>query len=204
MKQHDINNDFCKQDKSDDALYQQMLAELAPGAEEYDKLIAEGKHPATKMHRTIPYYKYVAAACVLFAVVGGTWFWQTNGETEPQTQLVAQVEEKKQEASIDYYQVQKDTETEETTTPPDIQKQVRPNKHHASRPILATQTAQLAEDSINTPADIPNQELYHALLAEVEGRMVQARLQEEYLHRAVIEEVYTYIIENPDGPQLTL
>lgn len=204
MKQHDINNDFCRQDKSEESLYQQMLAELAPGAEEYDKLIAEGKHPAAKKRRTIPYYKYAAAACVLFAVVGGTWFWQTRNEDEPQTQLVAKVEEEKQETSIDYYQVQKYTKTEETTTPPDTQKQVRPNKHHASRPILATQTAQLADDTVSTSADAPQKELYYALLAEVEARETQIEQQKQEAMRALINELIYNIEQQPNRPELSL
>lgn len=194
MKQHDIHND--------DALYQQMLAELAPGAEEYDKLIAEGKHPAAKAHRTIPYYKYIAAACVLFAVVGGTWFWQTRNDVNPQTQLVAKTEEEKQEPIIEYYQVQK--ETEETTTPPDTQKQVRQSRQHASRTLPATQTAQLADDTVSTSADAPDQELYLALLAEVEARETQIEQQEQQAMRALFDELIYNIEQQPNRPELSL
>lgn len=196
MKQHDIHND--------DALYQQMLAELAPGAEEYDKLIAEGKHPAAKVRHSIPYYKYIAAACVLVAVVGGTWFWQIRNEAEPQTQLVAQFEE--EEPVTEYYkvQVQKETETEETTTTLEPQKQVRHSRQHTSNTLTVAQTEQLAEDSTNTPADTPNQELYYALLAEVEAREIEIKQQEQQAMRALIDELIYNIEQQPNRPELSL
>lgn len=211
MKQHDINNDFCKQDKSDEALYQQMLAELAPGAEEYDKLIAEGKHPAAKVHRTIPYYKYVAAACILLAVAGSVLLLQQRGE-EPEKQTTAQVEEEVNDKPSLLL-------AQETPPPPTKAEQAVPSKAE-KEPAKATKTetphastTHSVEPSRPEPASesmlVSNDgytevELQLALIEEIESRMAQARMQEEYLHRAAIEEVYTHIIENPNGPQLTL
>lgn len=198
MKQHDIHND--------EAIYQQILAELTPGAEEYDKLIAEGKHPAAKMHHTIPYYKYAAAACVLFAVVGGSCFWQTRKEAKPQTQLVAKVEEEKQEPSNEYYQVQvqKDSQLETSATLSHTQKQVRQNRHYASNTLTATQNVQLAEDSVNTSTDVLDQELYLALLAEVEARETQIEQQEQQSMRALFDELIYNIEQQPNRPELSL
>lgn len=203
MKQQDIHND--------EALYQQMLAELAPGAEEYDKLMAKGKHPAAKKHRVIPYYKYAAAACVLLAVAGSVLLLQQRGE-EPAEQTTAQVEEKVNDTS-GHLLAQK-------TPPPSIRaEQIVPNKvektavkaakteaSHASttKPIEPSRPEPAADPILASNDGYTNAELLPALLNEIEGRMAQARLQEEYLHRALIEEVYTHIIENPDGPQLTL
>lgn len=203
MKQQDIHND--------EALYQQMLAELAPGAEEYDKIVAEGRNPAARKRRTIPYYKYVAAACVLLAVMGGGMLWLQGGE-EPAEQTTAQVEEKVNDTS-GHLLAQK-------TPPPSIRaEQIVPNKveksavkaakteaSHASttKPIEPSRPEPAADPILASNDGYTNAELLPALLNEIEGRMAQARLQEEYLHRALIEEVYTHIIENPDGPQLTL
>lgn len=203
MKQQDIHND--------EALYQQMLAELAPGAEEYDKLMAEGKHPAAKKHRVIPYYKYAAAACVLLAVAGSVLLLQQRGE-EPAEQTTAQVEEKVNDTS-GHLLAQK-------TPPPSIRaEQIVPNKvektavkaakteaSHTSttKPVEPSRPEPASESILASNDGYTNAELLPALLNEIEGRMAQARLQEEYLHRALIEEVYTHIIENPDGPQLTL
>lgn len=206
MKQHDINNDFCRQDKSDEALYQQMLAELAPGAEEYDKLISEGKHPAAKVHRTIPYYKYAAAACVLFAVVGGTWFWQTRNEAEPQTQLVAKIEDEHQDPSNEYYKVQ--VQEEPLSTSPtmlaDTLKQVIRGRHHVPQTPTVTQTALLAEDTSRTSIDASKKELYYALLAEVEARETQIEQQKQEALRALINELIYNIEQQPNRPELSL
>lgn len=64
MKQHNIHND--------EALYQQLLAELTPAAEEYDRMMEQGQQPACRSRRGVSLYRYIAAACVLIAIVGGT------------------------------------------------------------------------------------------------------------------------------------
>lgn len=70
MKQHNIHND--------EALYQQMLAELTPAAEEYDRMMEQGQQPACRSRRGASLYRYIAAACVLIAIVGGTLALQTK------------------------------------------------------------------------------------------------------------------------------
>ena len=203
MKQHDIHNE--------EALYQQMLAELAPGAEEYDKLMAAGKHPAARKRRTIPYYKYAAAACVVLAVAGSVLLLQQRGE-EPAEQTTAQVEEEVNDKPSLLL-------AQETPPPPTKAEQAAPSKAE-KEPAKAgktetphASTTHSVEPSRPEPAAEPvlasndgytEAELQLALLEEIEDRMAQARMQEEYLHRAAIEEVYTHILENPDGPQLTL
>ena len=226
MKQHDRNNGYPvgrlsgypdirqtaeQEGYADEALYQQILAELAPGAEEYDKIVAEGKHPATKKRRTIPYYKYAAAACILLAVAGSILLLQQRGE-EPEKQTTAQVEEKVNDNPGLLL-------AQETPTPPTKAEQAAPSKAE-KEPAKATKTEtphastthsvepsrpEPASESVLASNDgYTEAELQLALLEEIEDRMAQARLQEEYLHRAAIEEVYTHILENPDGPQLTL
>ena len=64
----------------DDALYQQILAELKPGADEYDRMVAQKKHPAGLRRRFRPRFGYVAAACVMIAFLVATQIlWQTDG-----------------------------------------------------------------------------------------------------------------------------
>ena len=70
MKQHNIHND--------EALYQQLLAELTPAAEEYDRIMEQGQQPACRSRRGVSLYRYIAAACVLIAIVGGTLALQTK------------------------------------------------------------------------------------------------------------------------------
>lgn len=203
MKQQDIHND--------EALYQQMLAELAPGAEEYDKIVAEGKHPAARKRRTVPYYKYAAAACVLLAVTSSILLLQ-QGSEEPAEQTTVLIEEEVNDKPGLLL-------AQETPPPPTKAEQAVPSKAE-KEPAKATKTetphastTHSVEPSRPEPAAEPvlasndgytEAELQLALIEEIESRMAQARMQEEYLHRAAIEEVYTHILENPDGPQLTL
>lgn len=75
----------------DDALYQQILAELKPGADEYDQMVAQKKHPAGLRRRFRPRFGYVAAACVMIAFLVATQIlWQTDGLQQP-PQLARQV-----------------------------------------------------------------------------------------------------------------
>ena len=55
---------------NDEALYQQMLKELTPGAREYDRLLARRRH--AQRRRCWPAIVRYAAACVV-CVICGTW-----------------------------------------------------------------------------------------------------------------------------------
>lgn len=203
MKQHNIHND--------EAIYQKILAELVPGAEEYDKLIAEGKHPAAKIHRTIPYHKYAAAACVLLAVAGGTLLWQQR-DNETKEHKMAEVEEKVNDTpgcllaqetpppsiKAELAVLKKVENTSDKAVSAKTQ-QVLTNKSVGSSVPESVTESDMASNGNNTEA-----ELLPAIFNEIESRMALERLHKENLHRAAIEEVYAHIVENPDGPQLTL
>ena len=69
---------------SDEALYQQMLKELTPGAREYDRLLAQHRH--AQRRRCWPAIARYAAACVV-CVICGTWAaWHfTNNMSQEST-----------------------------------------------------------------------------------------------------------------------
>lgn len=198
MKQHDIHND--------EALYQQMLAELAPGAEEYNKIVARGKHPASKKRRIIPYYIYVEAACVLFAVVGGTWYMLQERKDEPQPQQVAHIDEKKQEPTDITVQLlaAEVQQQEEVSAPSSRRPKVHKRRKHVSRPRRASQSELTAEESFDVSANMPDQELYLALLAEVEAREIQIEQQEQQSMRNLFDELIDNIEQQPNRPELIL
>ncbi len=198
MKQHDIHND--------EALYQQILAELAPGAEEYDRMMAEGKHPAAKKHRTIPYYKYVAAACVLFAIVGGVWLWQNREEDNAQTSLVAQVDPVKQDHTDTSNRMPSEEvlQPEETSIPSPRHQKVHQRRKRIARPHHATQTAPVKEESLENAIEAPDQELYLALLAEVEARETQIEQLKQQSMRVLFDELIYNIEQQPNRPELIL
>lgn len=203
MKQHNTHND--------EAIYQKILAELVPGAEEYDKLIAEGKHPAAKIHRTIPYHKYAAAACVLLAVAGGILLWQQR-DNETKEHTMAEVEEDvndnsggllAQDTSLPFIKAEQTALSKSKNT---SDKAISTKTPHASTTMSSNSslTEQSTDSDISSHGSNAEAELLPALFNEIESRMALERLREEDLHRAAIEEVYAHIVENPDGPQLTL
>lgn len=199
MKQHDRHND--------EALYRQILAELAPGAEEYDRVVEQRLHPAAKRHRIIPYYKYVAAACVLFAFVGGAWFMQEGGRNDQQTQPVSHLEIKKQQPTDKPSRLLAAEEVQQEKSPAAPSHNQQPicqSRKNISYSLTLTQIAPAAEDSLNTSDNTPDEELYFAILGEIENRVASEQKREEFLHQALIDELTNIIIENPEGPQLTL
>lgn len=78
MKQHDRHND--------DELYQQIMAELRPGADEYDRLMAAGQNPGAMRATRRLIFRYAAAACALIAISTlALVLWQTERQqTAPQ------------------------------------------------------------------------------------------------------------------------
>ena len=199
MKQHDRHND--------EALYRQILAELAPGAEEYDRVVEQRLHPAAKRHRIIPYNKYVAAACVLFAFVGGARFMQEGGRNDQQTQPVSNLEIKEQRPTDKPSRLLAAEEVrrkKSPAAPSHNQQPICQSRKNISYSLTLTQTAPAAEDSLNTSDNTPDEELYFAILSEIENRVASEQKREEFLHQALIDELTNIIIENPKGPQLTL
>ena len=72
---------------NDEALYQQMLKELTPGAREYDRLLAQHRH--AQRRRCWPAIARYAAACVV-CVICGTWAaWHfTNNMSQESTTVM--------------------------------------------------------------------------------------------------------------------
>mgnify|MGYP007026055567 FL=1 len=71
---------------SDEALYQQMLKELTPGAREYDRLLARRRH-TTQRRRCWPAIVRYAAACVVCVICGtwAAWYYANNMSQESTT-----------------------------------------------------------------------------------------------------------------------
>ncbi len=198
MKQHDIHND--------DALYQQMLAELAPGAEEYDKIVARGKHPASKKRRIIPYYIYVEAACVLFAMIGTPWLLMDKTEDELQTKQVAQIDTMKPEPTNTHERLLAEdiSQPDKASSPSCSQAKAHQRRKRVSRPRPVMQTVSPTENAENNANAAPDQELYLALLAEVEAREIQIEQQEQQSMRNLFDELIDNIEQQPNRPELIL
>ena len=70
---------------NDEALYQQMLKELTPGAREYDRLLARRHH--AQRRRCWPAIARYAASCVVCVICGtwAAWYYANNMSQESTT-----------------------------------------------------------------------------------------------------------------------
>ena len=187
MKQHKNNRD--------EQLYQQILAELKPGADEYDRIIAQGKQPA---RRRLAAYRYAAAACLLMAVAGLSVYLQTNDPAESPAPAVAEMEVT--------HQTEKPQVSEPSPSPKEAIAEVPRAKRAAQRqptalPAQATpQTSVSEEDTVPkaTPqeADDSDQELILGILVQVEAQAIHEEREEEMLYQTILNEISDNII-NP-------
>lgn len=189
MKQHNIHND--------EALYQQIMAELKPGADEYDTLMRKGLNPASKRK---PYiiYKYVAAACIAFAIIGTSLLFMMNSGTEAQ---IAKVTTYKVELKDNYLMKPEEAEANEALTTESITTEEsntqtkapqKPNSMKSEAPHHEAET------------DESEQEFLYALITEVEHRALAEQEEDERLRRQIIEDISANIINESNNPELTL
>lgn len=202
MKQQNIHNE--------EELYQEILAELKPGAEEYEHLMANGQNPACKVSRH-SLYKY--AACIALFLMGtATYFILHNHSENSHENLIAQTEvktnpekelggEKKKEESlntIDHSQIS----IQNPKTEYQKSKRSTVKQNFAEKTVEQTPTDQNSVDEIPLTADQSENEseLAPTLIAEIEMRV----LRKEQFQRELVEEIYTNIIELPNKPELSL
>ncbi len=216
MKKHNTYND--------EELYQQIVAELKPGADEYDALMTEGKAPASKgkvvaMHeqhthshkRNAFIYKYVAAACIAFAIIGTSISIMMNNNTESSRSVAEVVKPANDNQQSDNTLLA----LEEAKKPA-----VAENDEHAEsdehriNPLPAVGASKL--NAANTPhkhtkaetshpsADEAEQEFLYALITEVENRALEEQAEEECLYHSIVEEVTANMSNKSNKPELVL
>lgn len=187
MKQHKNNRD--------EQLYQQILAELKPGADEYDRIMAQGKQPA---RRRLAPYRYVAAACLLVAAAGLTIGLLKNAPAETPASTVAEVE------------VTHQTEKPQVAEPPRSSEEAIAEAPRAERAAQGQATARPASATPHTgaseedtapeaapqEADDSDQELILGILAQVEAQAIHEEREEEMLYQTILNEISDNII-NP-------
>lgn len=187
MKQHKNNRD--------EQLYQQILAELKPGADEYDRIMAQGKQPARR--RPAP-YRYAAAACLLVAAAGLTISLLKNVPAETPAPTVAEVA------------VTHQTEKPQVAEPPRSSEEAIAEAPRAKRVAQRQATALPASATPHTgaseedtapeaapqEADNSDQELILGILAQVEAQAIHEEREEEMLYQTILNEISDNII-NP-------
>ena len=205
MKQHNTYND--------EELYQQIVAELKPGADEYDALMTEGKAPATKskvvaMHETHTSshsrnaytYKYVAAACIAFAIIGTSISILMNSKTENSHPVAEVIKPVSDNTLLAHEEAKKPVVVENDKYEINIAPAVHASQSSASH-------AQLKHTKAETPhpsADEAEQEFLYALITEVENEALAEQAEEESLYRSIIEEVTANMSNKSNKPELVL
>lgn len=168
----------------DDALYQQILAELRPGADEYDQMVAQKKHPAGLRRRFRPRFGYVAAACVMIAFLVATQIlWQTNGLQQP-PQLARRVLPTAGDVST------------RVAVPKDAPSEIPVKKQRCQqRLVAATMTTPKIEEEVKDSASVklapPTDHAEAdrvAIVAEVEAKVVEAMLEQQIAVEEVVNE----------------
>lgn len=169
----------------DDALYQQFLAELKPGADEYDQMVAQKKHPAGLRRRFRPRFGYVAAACVMIAFLVATQIlWQTDG-MQQSPQLARRVLPTVGDVAT-RVAVPKDASVEMPA------KEQRRQQRLVAATVVTPKTEEEAKDSASVKLAPPTDHAEAdraAIVAEVEARVVEALLEQQIAVEVVNEAI---------------
>lgn len=173
----------------DDALYRQILAELKPGADEYDRMVAQKKHPAGLRRRFRPRFGYLAAACVMIAFLVATQIlWQTNGLQQPPQQppqLARQVLPTAGDVAT-RVAVSKDAPAEIPA------KEQRCQQRLVAATMTIPKTEEEVKDSASVKLAPPTDHAEAdraAIVAEVEARVVEALLEQQIAVEVVNETI---------------
>lgn len=197
MKLHNTHND--------EELYQKILAELKPGADEYDRLMSEGQNPASKRKFTTYIYKYVAAAIILFAIIG-TSLYMMIGEEEniqhPVAEVVKHVDAEGKETILHNNTITK--AGEEAETPAIAENVIAYSRKSKANPAKTDQEDTIINNSSDTEIDEREQEFLYALITEVENRALAEQEEEENLYRSIVEEVTANMSNKSNKPELAL
>lgn len=189
MKQHNIHND--------EELYQQIMAELKPGADEYDTLMAQGLNPAGR-RKPFPIYKYVAAACIVFAIIGASLRMMMSNDAEA---TLAQVTADKTELKDNHL-----TDKEEAiASVPLATENTLPETRITQEKAKQTASTDTPEEPRHvTETDESEQQFLYALITEVEYEAMTEQEEEEQLYRSIIEEVTENMSNATKTPELIL
>lgn len=216
MKQHNIH--------TDEELYQQIMAELKPGADEYDALMAEGKAPASKskvvaMHehrspsrRSSAYiYKYVAVACIAFAIIGTSLSLLMDSDTETSQPVAEVVKPTNDNQQSDNTLLAQEEVKKPAVAESDNSAESDEREKGNVIEVGASQTSASHAQPKNTKAETPNpsadeaeQQFLYALITEVENRALEEQEEEERLYSSIVEEVSANMYKESNKPELIL
>ena len=175
---------------NDEALYQQMLKELTPGAREYDRLLARRRH--AQRRRCWPAIVRYAAACVV-CVICGTWAaWHfTNNMSQESTTVMNLSVPRKLSSAI----VQKVSLT--TSEAPQLLPQKAPSPQHkqtvmkVTPPKEANEVAIVKEQPLEMTASTDS-------ISSNERQQIQEQIENALFELQLIDTVINYALTYQD------
>lgn len=175
---------------SDEALYQQMLKELTPGAREYDRLLARRRH--AQRRRCWPAIVRYAAACVV-CVICGTWAaWHfTNNMSQESTTIMHLSGPRKLSLAI----VQKVSLT--TSEAPQLLPQKAPSPQHKQTVIKVTPSKEANE--VDIVKELPLEMTASTdSISSNERQQIQEQIENALLELQLIDTVINYALTYQD------
>ncbi len=172
---------------SDEALYQQMLKELTPGAREYDRLLTRRRH--AQRRRCWPAIARYAAACVVCVICGtwAAWHFTNNMSQESTTAMHLSVTRKLSPAIV-----QKVSLT--TSEAPQLLPQKAPSPQHkqtVTPPEEANEVSIVKEQPLEMTASTDS-------ISSSERQQIQEQIENALFELQLIDTVINYALTYQD------
>lgn len=174
---------------SDEALYQQMLKELTPGAREYDRLLTRRRH--AQHRRCWPAIARYAAACVVCVICGtwAAWHFANNMSQESTTVMNLSVPRKLSPAIVQKVSLT----TSEAQLPP----QKAPSPQHKQTVIKVTPPKEANEVAIVKEQPLEMTASTDSISSN-ERQQIQEQIENALFELQLIDTVINYALTYQD------
>lgn len=175
---------------NDEALYQQMLKELTPGAREYDRLLARRRH--AQRRRCWPAIVRYAAACVVCVICGtwAAWHYANNMSQESTTVMNLSVSRKLSPAIVQKVSLA-------TSEAPHQLPQKAPSPQHKQTVIKVTSSKEANE--VNIVKELPLEMTASTdSISSNERQQIQEQIENALFELQLIDTAINYALTYQD------
>lgn len=175
---------------NDEALYQQMLKELTPGAREYDRLLARRRH--AQRRRCWPAIVRYAAACVVCVICGtwAAWHYANNMSQESTTVTNLSVPRKLSPAIVKKVSLT-------TSEAPQLLPQKAPSPQHKQTVIKVTSSKEANE--VNIVKELPLEMTASTdSISSNERQQIQEQIENALFELQLIDTAINYALTYQD------
>lgn len=175
---------------NDEALYQQMLKELTPGAREYDRLLTRRRH--AQRRRCWPAIVRYAAACVVCVICGtwAAWHYANNMSQESTTVMNLSVPRKLSPAIVQKVSLA-------TSEAPHQLPQKAPSPQHKQTVIKVTSSKEANE--VNIVKELPLEMTASTdSISSNERQQIQEQIENALFELQLIDTAINYALTYQD------